>query len=282
MTNIAILGFGNLGKTLLKSIQNNPDFSQQFQVKALWNRSFDAFQGQDIPSDITIYKDLKDLLNQLAEIDLVVECAHPTILQQHGLQILEQTNLFASSPTAFADVSFYNEFHNVLKNVKQQCYIALGASVGVWDVIRLDREGLLKTLHVEMKKHPSSFKISDEATKEKLEKAQQEDGEVVVFEGNVKDLNVVAPQNTNTMSIYALTSSSLGFEGCTGRIVADRNLEAHIVQCNIETNIGLKLNLERYNPAGHGLVTGSATVNSFLDSVLNHSKGILHNYFVFC
>lgn len=280
--NVAILGFGNLGQTLLKYMQDDLAFSQQFQVKALWNRSHAVFQKANIPSDIRVYKELDELLKNLSEIDLVIESAHPSVLHQYGLEIVKHSALFVSSPTAFANQAFYKNMFKELDQGGYKCYVSLGASIGAWDVIRLDRDGQLKQLHIDMIKHPDSFKISDATALEMLERARVIDEQVVVAEGNIVKMNTLAPQNTNTMSIYALIASKLGFERCSGRIVADRRLEAHIVRCKVETQSGLKLILDRDNPAGHGMVTGSATFNSFLGSVLYHASGISHNGFVFC
>ena len=117
---------------------------------------------------------------------------------------------------------------------------------------------------------------------EKLQTAEQEDGEFEVFAGPVDALNQIAPQNTNTMSIYALAAQALGFKECQGAIYADRNLDAHIVKLYVETTLGLTLDLERYNPADPNAVTGSATFTSFLNSVFNLQNGINHNHFIFC
>jgi hypothetical protein len=84
------------------------------------------------------------------------------------------------------------------------------------------------------------------------------------------------------LSIYAMASPSLGFTNCQGTIIADRKLEAHIVECEVETTLGLKLHFTRYNPAKKDAVTGSATFSSFLNSLLYYKKGIAHRGVVFC
>ena len=279
---IAILGFGKVGRTLLETIRSNPDFGKRFEVVALWNRSNEVFKQYELPSGITVYERLEELWLRLEEIDLVVECAHPAILHQHAPRILKQTNLFVSSPTAFADNAFRQKILEVAAGSKNQCYIPLGASVGLWDVIRLDQSGQLKSLAVAMKKHPDSFKINDPQVRAKMEEARNTSGAVQIAAGNIGEINEIAPQNTNTMAIYALAAPGLGFSACKGQLIADRNLEAHIVELRVETKGGLKLTLVRDNPAGHGAVTGSATFGSFLNSLYHHAEGIRHRHFTFC
>lgn len=279
---IAILGLGKVGRTLLDTIRQNPDFHQRFQVDALWNRSFEVFEQITIPAGAKIYRDLDDLFQNLDAVDLVVECAHPILLHHSALKILSHTNLFVSSPSAFADADFRQKVIKTLAVAKRRCYIPLGASVGIWDVIRLDQNGRLKNLKVEMRKHPSSFKINDLQIRERLEKAMSSPTAVPIARSNIAEINKIAPQNTNTMAIYALAASGLGFSNCQGRLVADQSLAAHIVQCDLETSDGLKISLQRDNPAGRGAVTGSATFSSFLNSLYHYSEGVFHNHFTFC
>lgn len=282
MKNVAILGFGKLGKAILNATQQDPLFKQQFQVTALWNRTYAVLEQAEIPEHVTLYKELESLIENLEDIDLVIEAAHPSVMHQHGLAMLEHSPVFVSSPTAFADQDFNQQVRTFLKEKGQSIYIPLGASLGVWDIIRLDQNAQLETLEVEMKKHPESFKIRELKAVEALDHAATVPEEVVVAEGNITEINQIAPQNTNTMAIYALAASSLGFKGCNGRIVAGRELETHVVTCRVKNKSGLELLLRRDNPAAPGAVTGSATFGSFLNSLYYHSKGISHHHFVFC
>lgn len=282
MINVAILGLGKVGQTLLQSLETTPELKSLFVVRGLWNRSPSVFTDMDLPSGIVVYPDVETLLDNLSDIDLVIECSHPSVLIQYAGRILERSNLFVSSPTAFANPDFLDSIQQQLKHCQHQCYIGLGASLGVQDIIRLDRGRQIKSLEVEMRKHPDSFKLPGETEQAEQQIAREQDGDTVLASGTVGEVNAVAPQNTNTMSAFALAASNLGFSGCTARIVANPALDSHIVLCKVETEGGLRLTLLRDNPAGHGQVTGSATFYSFLESVTNHASGIRHNGFVFC
>jgi predicted dinucleotide-utilizing enzyme len=279
---IAILGFGKLGKTLFEKMQQDPAWQDQFEVGYLWNRSPQAFEGEEIPDTVKVCGSIEEILTDIEAIDLVIECAHPKIIQEYGEKILMHTDLFVSSPTAFSDAGFHAKVVETLGKYNHRCFLPLGASIGVWDIIRLDQNGQLKTLLVEMRKHPDSFRIDAPEAVARLETARGQDEPVEVLCASVGEINPIAPQNTNTMSIYALAAQSLGFKGCKGSVVADRRLEAHIVTCKVETTLGLTLDLVRDNPAQKTAVTGSATFGSFLNSVLYHAQGISYNNFVFC
>lgn len=282
MIKIAILGFGNLGQTLLKRVQEEPKFQQRFEVVALWNRTTEVFDQFEIPKEIKVYASLPSLIQNLKKVDLVVECSHSSIVKKYALDILADTDLFVSSPTAFADMAFYQSYIHKMEKNEYHCYLPLGASVGIWDIIRLDQDGQLKKLSVAMKKHPTSFKIKEPIARAKMEEAIQSSKPITIAKAPIAQINTIAPQNTNTMAIYALAAASLGFTKCEGQIIADRNLAAHLVELNVETQGGLKLTFTRDNPAGHGHVTGSATFGSFLNSLYHYREGIRHNCFIFC
>ncbi len=282
MKKIAILGFGKVGKTLWKKIQNEALWQEQFQVKYLWNRSYEVFEKEHIPDSTIICKRVEDVLHNIADIDLVVECAHADVIKQYGALFLEQTDLLVFSPTVFSDAAFRQSIQAILQEKKQTCYLPLGASIAIWDIIRLEQNRQLKHLKITMTKPPQSFRIKDKVANVRLQLATILGKRTEIATDSIAKINAMAPQNTNTMAIYALAAPSLDSSRCVGAIYADSNIEAHIVQCEVETTIGLTYHFERYNPAKVDAVTGSATFASFLNSVLRHDSGIRHNHFVFC
>lgn len=282
MLNVAILGFGKVGQSLVRAFEVVPSYKKRFNVSGLWNRSPEVFNNCKLPPNSKVYPDLDDLVSELSAIDLVIECSHPSIVQQYAGKILGKSDFFVSSPTAFADNDFLTEIQGQLAGSKTNCYLGLGASLGVWDIIRLDRNQQVKSLEIEMKKHPDSFKLPGQEEQDKQQLSRERDGDILLAAGNVGEINVLAPQNTNTMSIFALAASELGFAECQARITANRNMDSHIVWCTVGTQSGLKIEMLRDNPAGHGQVTGSATFTSFLESVAMYDSGIRHNGFVFC
>ena len=123
-----------------------------------------------------------------------------------------------------------------------------------------------------MAKHPSSLKLEG-ALKENLEKyINSENNEpCIIYEGPVRVLCPLAPNNTNTMACAAIAAHNLGFDKTIGSLVADKSLKAHIIDIDVEGPNGFLVNTKRINPAGTGAVTGNATYASFLSSLLKAS-----------
>lgn len=282
MINVAILGLGKVGQSLLEAIEGDPALKNRMNITGLWNRSPEVFQDIRVSSGIRVYSQMDALISDLSGIDLVVECAHPSVMRTYASTILQKADFFISSPTAFADAGFLQAIRNRQNRSAHNCYLGLGASLGVWDIIRLDQGQQLKSLVVEMKKHPDSFKLPDPEMQTRLQASRETEGDHLLADGTIAEINRLAPQNTNTMSIYALAASTLGFSNCKARITANRNMDTHLVHCSVETHKGLRLDFKRDNPAGHGQVTGSATFHSFLTSVTQTASGVRHGGFVFC
>jgi predicted dinucleotide-utilizing enzyme len=133
-----------------------------------------------------------------------------------------------------------------------------------------------------MKKHPASLKV-EEPLRSKLQSYANDAaavGEFVVYEGSVRELCPLAPNNVNTMACAALAGFTLGFDGVKARLIADKSLEAHVIDIELrgpkkeDPNDEFRVSTTRINPAKVGAVTGSATYVSFVSSMLKaHSLG---------
>ncbi|KAH0626671.1 hypothetical protein JD844_001767 [Phrynosoma platyrhinos] len=76
-------------------------------------------------------------------------------------------------------------------------------------------------LTVTMVKHPDSFRLGGHLG-ELVQGAQKE--QVVLYNGPVRQLCPLAPNNVNTMAAACMAAPSLGFDGVKGCLVADPNL----------------------------------------------------------
>ena len=70
-----------------------------------------------------------------------------------------------------------------------------------------------------MKKHPSCFKLegSLHAKNEQVKGTEP----VVLYDGPVRDLCPLAPNNVNTMAAAAMAAHNLGFNGVQGCLISD-------------------------------------------------------------
>ena len=100
--------------------------------------------------------------------------------------------------------------------------------------------------------------------------------EFIVFEGSVRDMCPLAPNNVNTMACAALAAHNLGFDGTKAKLVADTRLETHVIVVDVTGpstgELDFKVVTDRINPAPPGAVTGIQTYMSFWSSLIG-AKG---------
>ncbi|XP_064612812.1 aspartate dehydrogenase domain-containing protein-like [Liolophura sinensis] len=262
MWRIGIVGYGHLGQYLVDAILENPSLELAF----VWNRSKTVFEGKVKPDyileDLSAFRDRK--------ADLIIEVAHPGISFQYGAEFLTQTDYMVGSPTALASAELEGQLRSAA--VKHGLYIPVGALWGADDVQKMAQRGTLQALKITMKKHPSSFKLEGEL---KIKNDEVKSDAVVLFDGPVRELCPLAPNNVNTMAVGAMAASNLGFDKVQGSLVSDPSLtDYHIVEVDvwgpgdIEKGTAFHCHTVRTNPAKVGAVTGSATYASFLSSML--------------
>ncbi|KAF0977265.1 hypothetical protein FDP41_003918 [Naegleria fowleri] len=267
-TRVGIVGFGELGKFLADKILHDEKASQKFEIVFVWNRTFDKIENDKSIKPEWYLKDLNDFASKKPNI--IVEVAHPDIIVEYGKKFLSYCDLFVGSPTAFADEKCESEIRQVLSsNTTNGCYVASGALWGAFDIQKMALIGALKGLSVTMKKHPSSMKLTTKEMQDKLQQALNDPTkEHIVYEGPVRPLCPIAPNNVNTMAVASLAAENLGFDGVKARLVADARLDAHVIDIEVVGPNGFSVVTNRYNPAKVGAVTGQATYFSFLSSLL--------------
>ncbi|XP_075459333.1 aspartate dehydrogenase domain-containing protein isoform X2 [Ascaphus truei] len=127
-------------------------------------------------------------------------------------------------------------------------------------------------LKITMTKHPNSFKLKGQL----VELNQQAlNGRAVLYEGPVRSLCHLAPNNVNTMAAGCMAAHTLGFDSVIGALVADPSIpDWHIVDIEVtgptneKTGQVFTVKISRCNPAAPSSVTGSATFISFWSSLL--------------
>jgi len=257
---IGIVGFGHIGEYLYEALKNDDNFTVGF----VWNRT--AEKISHLPSE-HILANLEDFASR--NCDLIVEVAHLSVTQTYGEKFLEHTNYMIGSPTALADAALETKLRTKALHCNTTLYVPAGAFWGGEDVTKMADNGSLKALKVTMKKHPASFKVLGELAERN---AKVGDEATVLYDGPVRDLCPLAPANVNTMACAAIAAHNLGFDGVQGCLIADRSLNAHIVEVDvtgptINENEEFTVRTVRYNPCQMGAVTGSATYASFANSM---------------
>ncbi|CAF1535812.1 unnamed protein product, partial [Rotaria sordida] len=166
-------------------------------------------------------------------------------------------------------------------------YIGTGAFWGAEDIDKMNERNTLRSLCITMKKHPDCYKLNEPLRSKLIDertKHGEQLGEIVIYSGPVRELCQLAPNNVNTMAVGAIIASNLGFDRVQGCLIADTSLyDRHIVEIEltgpektIDENKPVKFHLKtiRTNPAEFGVVTGTATLLSFISSI-KRAKEIL-------
>lgn len=265
---VGVLGYGHLGQYLVKEISARKDVELAF----VWNRTSLTVEGS-VPSHLVL-KDLDDFASFNA--DLIVEVAHPVITEKYGAKFLDWADYLIGSPTALACAKTEAALREAATT--HGLYIPSGAFWGGEDIKKMADRGNLQALKVTMKKHPSCFKLQGELA-EKIDACASTP--VTLYEGSVRQLCPLAPNNVNTMAAAAMAAHNLGFDNVQGCLVSDSSLtDWHIVEVDawgagdIGADKVFHVHTVRRNPASVGAVTGSATYASFLSSIMGaHGKG---------
>ncbi|KYO39899.1 aspartate dehydrogenase domain-containing protein [Alligator mississippiensis] len=264
---VGIVGFGHLGQYLVQRLQDD-GLQLGLELAFVWNRDSRKLQGQ-VPSMLQLL-DLAGVPQRA--VDLVIEVAHPCIAQEHGEAFLAHADFMVGSPTALADHATETRLREAARRGGHTLYVPRGALWGGEDIQRMDDRGMLQGLKVTMLKHPDSFRLQGEL-QVRLQGAQAM--RTVLYQGPVRELCPLAPNNVNTMAAACMAAPSLGFDQVQGCLIADPSLpDCHVVEVEVTGltsgpgDQAFTVTSSRRNPAFPGAVTGSATFVAFWSSLL--------------
>ncbi|XP_069057104.1 aspartate dehydrogenase domain-containing protein isoform X1 [Pleurodeles waltl] len=264
---VGIVGYGHLGQYLVDRLLNEGSQSH-FELVFVWNRDLKKMDGK-VPAQLQLH-DLSDFKDRGA--DLIVEVAHPCITREYGKRFLSTSHFMVGSPTALADPATEQSLRKAVALHQNTLYIPRGALWGGEDIQKMADRGTLTALKVTMTKHPNSFKLEG-----RLRELNQEvkSKRTLLYEGPVRDLCPLAPNNVNTMAAACMAAHNLGFDGVVGALVADPSLpDWHVVDIEVvgpvdkESGHTFTVKTSRRNPAMPSAVTGTATFSSFWSSLL--------------
>eukprot|EP00941_MAST-03F_sp_MAST-3F-sp1_P002736 g2736.t1 len=269
---VGIVGYGNLGKHLVKAILTDPKVSAQLELAFVWNRTFSKVQEDSLIPDNAKLENLKDFASK--DADLIVEVAHPLISKEFGAAFLKVADYMPGSPTALADRDCETSVTSAAmsSDAGHGLYLPSGALWGAQDIQKMAQRGKIGRLAICMKKDPTCLKALG-VLKEKRDAllASGQKGESVLFDGPVRDLCPLAPNNVNTMACCAL--AGLGFDKTEAKLCVDPDLKAHVIEIDVwghpkPNGEVFHTRTVRYSPASVGAVTSSATYDSFVSSML--------------
>uniref|UniRef100_UPI00398E9CB9 aspartate dehydrogenase domain-containing protein isoform X1 n=1 Tax=Pristiophorus japonicus TaxID=55135 RepID=UPI00398E9CB9 len=265
---IGIIGFGHLGQYLTAMIEEDgPQHS--LELAFVWNRNQKKMKGK-VREEVQL-EDLSQFVERCA--DLILEVAHPQIAKDYGDEFLKYADFMVGSPTALAEQGVDSRCREAARRYRHTLYVPRGALWGGEDIQKMADSGTLKALKVTMSKHPDSFRLEGRL-RELKENARGR--RTVLYDGPVRDLCPLAPNNVNTMAAAAMAAHNLGFDRVQGCLVADPSLlDWHVVDIEVTGPVDkasgqqFTVRTSRRNPCAPGAVTGTGTYASFWSSVLN-------------
>ncbi|KAG8431773.1 hypothetical protein GDO86_019990 [Hymenochirus boettgeri] len=242
--------------------------NHHLELAFVWNRSMEKLEGK-----VETHLQLHNLCEFYKwNADLIVEVAHPSITREYGEKFLSAAHFLVGSPTALADQVTERKLTEESKRSGNTLYIPSGALWGAEDIYKMAERNTLKGLKITMTKHPKSYRLEGYLAQLNQEAMKSK---TVLYEGPVRNLCSLAPNNINTMAAACMAGYTLGFDQVIGVLVADPSIpDWHFVDIEVtgptSENTGqlFSVKTSRCNPSSFGSVTGSATFVSFWSSLL--------------
>jgi aspartate dehydrogenase len=259
---IGLIGYGAISRAIVDAVKPRGALADLHDLAWIWARDAGSVAG--VPADLV----LSGALGQpRPPVDLVIEAAHPDVARAIAEATLLSSDLMICSPAAFADAEFHKRVREAARD--HACFIPGGAAWGVQDIAKLDRQGGVTALEIEM-----AFPVEGLRLRGPLGPAldtyradPSARTPILLYEGAVRALCDWAPRNVNTMACLALAAASLGFDGVQARLLAQKDDHTHRSRIHVRGVNGFEVITHRTNPAHAGAVTGQATFSALLESV---------------
>lgn len=273
---IGILGYGSTGQYLCQKIRNDAVWANLFELAFVWNHDPRKLEDPQLPEAFRLNGEhLRDALQAFvathAAPDILVEVCHPSVVQRDGAFLLDCSDLFVASISALADAKTERELRMAADNntAGHGLYLPAGAAWGIPDILKMNELGTLRGLSVSMTFNGAALRLLEPLSGRLQEWLSLTDGpeSIVLFEGSVRELAPLAPNNVNTMTCVALAGASVGLDHTKARLLARKAHHAHVVEIEVEGPNGFKVCTTRHNPAQKGAVTGDQTYAAFLMSL---------------
>ncbi|MFT5132197.1 MAG: aspartate dehydrogenase [Gammaproteobacteria bacterium] len=242
---IGIIGYGYLGRSLHESLAGT-----RVDVVSIYNRSEDKLTG--LPESIAT-TDMRVFMDTVADLDLIVELAHPDISKDWGENILKTTNYMPCSVAALANEDLKFRLLKTATASATKLFVPHGAVVGI-DNLYEARDNW-QDVTITFRKPPGAIDMEEEP-----------DGdETILFEGSVREIAEKFPRNVNAMVACAL--ATVGPDVALARMIADRRLD-NVLRGEFEFKgkDGSRLSIIKEEPAVG--VSSPGMITSILGSVL--------------
>lgn len=207
---IGLLGCGNIGQFLLKSINQENRLSDG-KVVSVYSRSKQKTKKIALEYGANSYDDVESFL--ASDLDLVVEVATIEFIKEVALDVVsKEIDLVVSSIGAFGDENFLNQVINASNESGVNIYIPSGA-IGGLDILKSAKAlGDLGNVQITTRKPPSALSGMEDVTVEKE-----------AFKGTAAKAIELFPKNMNIA--IAVSLAGLGPEATKVKVIADPKID---------------------------------------------------------
>jgi aspartate dehydrogenase len=168
------------------------------------------------------------------DIDLVVDCAGHSALQQYGADILGSgTSLLTVSLGALADAELFERLQAAAAASGARLHLASGA-IGALDCLRAARVGKLDAVTYTGRKPPLAWQGSPAAAK--LDLGSMTGDAQVHFSGSARTAALEYPKNANVAAAVAL--AGIGFDATQVQLIADPGVSENIHELQASGEFG--------------------------------------------
>lgn len=249
MKRIGIVGLGFIGQDLARRVIASDDM----EIAFLWNRSPEPLATVDESLR------LDDLARaQECNPDLIVEAAHPKITKTFGAGFLKFCDYLPVSVSILADDEVRQALEVAARDGENSLFIPAGALMGV-DALYNGRD-IWADVAITFRKNPANIDFSESGID-----VPMSSGETVLYDGPVRGIAPLFPRNINTMITCALATT--GLDQCTGRLIADPDLDVAIADVEAVGHDGSILKMTKRQPVVG--VSGTEMTASIFASIRN-------------
>jgi aspartate dehydrogenase len=199
---IGIVGYGFIGRSLHEALTGSG-------VEVALVHDHRAENLAAVPHAMAV-TDPDAFVDRLADLDLVVEAAHPDVSVRMGARILSKTDYMPCSAAALADDDLREALLAVARSAGTNLYIPHGAIVGIDNLI--EARANWQSATITFRKPPASIDAAGQVSED----------EVLLFAGSAREIARKFPRSVNAMVACAL--ATVGLDATNTRMIADRRL----------------------------------------------------------
>jgi aspartate dehydrogenase len=239
--NIAIIGFGFLGKSLYNHILSN---CSHINIQYIWSQSKKTIAN----CNSIVVNNMHDI--EYDKLDLVIEVAHPSIIIDYGVDIIKYCSFMPLSLTAFAQQNIYKAIVEKAQLSQTTLYIAKGANID------------LKMLHINKDKWESVQVITTKHPQNLGVISQSDNIAKTLYTGSTWGICKLYPRNVNSHAAIAL--ATIGFDKTQSILISDPQASMGVLRCKAISS-DLVLDITRKTTMVG--VSGTAMISSIADSL---------------